>query len=117
MKRIRQVAAHYLAQGGAIMVDTVVGLNNVGSTLTGNFPASVPTWDQIRLQAATWDDLAAQYASWSEITEGVFRPKKIGFMKKGHHIAFRFYQENSTMVRVRLGPQQIGYKSMRPSRV
>lgn len=117
LKRIRQVAAHYLAQGGAIMVDTVVGLNNIGSTLTGNFPASVPTWDQIRLQAATWDDLAAQYSSWSDITEGVFRPKKIGFMKKGHHIAFRFYQENADMVRVRLGPQQIGYKPMRPSRV
>lgn len=117
LKRIRQVAAHYLAQGGNIMVDTVIGLNDIGSTLTGNFPASVYTWNTLRLAFGTWDNLSTQYSSWDAITQGVFRPKKIGFMKKGHHIAFRYYQSSSAMVRVRMGPQQIGYKPMRPSRV
>lgn len=117
LKRIRQVAAHYLAQGGDIKVDTVIGLNDVGSTLTGVLPASVYTWDTLRLAVATWDALALQYPNWVSLVQGVFRPKKIGFMKKGHHIAFRFYQSSSAMVRVRIGPIQLGYKPMRPSRV
>ncbi len=117
LKRIRQVAAHYLAQGGDIKIDTVIGLNDVGSTLTGTLPASVYTWDTLRLAIGTWEALALEFPNWVGLIQGVFRPKKVGFMKKGHHIAFRFYQENDDMVRVRLGPQQIGYKPMRPSRV
>ena len=117
LKRIRQISAHYLAQGGNILVDTVMGLNDIGSTLTGYFPASVYTWDTLRVAFGTWANVSTQYSSWNAITQGVFRPKKIGFMKKGHHVAFRYYQSNADMVRVRMGPQQVGYKPMRPSRV
>jgi hypothetical protein len=117
LKRIKQISAHYLAQGGNILVDTVIGLNDVGSTLTGNFPASVYTWDSLRLAFGTWANLSTQYSSWNAITQGVFLPKRIHFMKKGHHIAFRYYQSNSSMVRLRLGPQQLGYKAMRPGRI
>lgn len=117
LKRIKQVSAHYLAQGGNILVDTVLGLNDVGSTLTGNFPASVYTWDTLRLAFGAWTNLSTQYSSWDAITQGVFVPKRIHFMKKGHHIAFRYYQSNSSMIRLRMGPQQLGYKAMRPGRV
>jgi hypothetical protein len=38
LKKFKQLMLHYLVQGGFIKVDTVIGLNNIGKTLTGNFP-------------------------------------------------------------------------------
>lgn len=117
LKRFKQLAVHYLAQGGSINVDTVLGLNNVGTTLSSSFPASVYTWDTLRAAVSTWDNLKAQFPTWSDIVQGVFVPKRVRFIKRSQHLSFRFWQSTSSMSRVKTGPYQIGYKLQRPGRV
>lgn len=117
LKRFKQAAAHYLAQGGAIKADTVLGLNNLGRPLTTDLDASVPTWSQLGTTFDSWDDVPNQFPSWTDLVQGVFLPKRLRFLKKTHHFSMRFYQEHSNMVRLRMGPIQIGFKYMRPGRV
>lgn len=117
LKRFKQLAIHYLAQGGSLNVDTVLGLNNVGQTLMGNFPATVLTWDQLRMLLPNWSAVSAEFVSWDDLVEGVFRPKRVRFLKKDHHMSFRLWQSTPTMQRVRIGPFHIAFKLMRPMRV
>lgn len=117
LKRFKQLALHYLSQGAAIKVDTVLGLNNVGTTLTSDFPASVYTWDTLRASVSTWDSLKAQFATWSAIISGVFIPKRVKFLKRSQHFSFRLYQASAATQRLKIGPYQIGFKLMRPGRV
>lgn len=117
LKRNKQFAMHYLAQGDSIRVDAVLGLNNLGRTLTTEFPASVLTWAKLSNNVATWAGVAAQFVSWSDLIDSVFTRKRARFLKKDTHISFRLYQNSLNMARVRMGPFQIGYKLMRPGRV
>lgn len=117
LKRFKQIAIHYLAQGGNLNVDTVLGLNEVGQTLTGNFPATVLTWDQLRVLLPNWSSVAAEYPSWDGLVEGVFRPKRVRFLKKDHHLSFRLWQSTLAMQRAKVGPFHVAYKLMRPTRV
>lgn len=118
LKRFKQLGLHYLSQGGALKIDTVLGLNQIGTTLTGEFPATVLTWDQLSVLLGTWDALGAEYGFWDELIDGVFRPKRVRFIKKDHHMSFRLWQETgATMPRVKIGPFNIIYKTMRPQRI
>lgn len=117
LKRFRQIAVHYLAQGGGLKVDTVLGLNNIGSTLSTTFPATVYTWDTLKTSVSTWTGVKNQFATWNALIQGVFAPKRVRFLKKAHHFSFRLWQENNTMQRVRIGPFHIAYKLMRGGRV
>ena len=117
LKRFKQLAVHYLAQGGALKIDTVLGLNNVGQTLTSSFPASVYTWDTLRTALTTWDAVSSQFATWADVISGVFQARRVRFLKKSHHMSFRLWQENDEMSRVRVGPYEIGFKYMRSGRV
>lgn len=117
LKRFKQLAIHYLAQGGDLQVDTVLGLNEVGQTLTGNFPATVLTWDQLRVLLPNWSSVAEEYPAWSGLVEGVFRPKRVRFLKKDHHMSFRLWQSTPSMQRIKVGPFHIAFKLMRPTRV
>lgn len=117
LKKFKLLILHYLVQGGSIKVDTVIGLNNIGQTLTGNFPPSVYTWDTLRTSVATWDALKAQFATWNDVIQGVFVPKRVKFQKGSQHMSFRLYQSVSTISRLRIGPYAIGYKLKRPGRV
>lgn len=117
LKRFKQFAIHYLAQGGAVKVDAVLGLNEVGQTLTSSLPATVFTWDQLRALLPNWSSVSDEYSSWSSLIEGVFAPKRVRFLKKDHHFSFRLWQENATMTRLKVGPFHVVYKLMRPQRV
>jgi len=44
-------------------------------------------------------------------------PKRIGFLNRTQHFSFRLYQSSSSIVRLRFGPFEIGWKWMRPGRV
>jgi hypothetical protein len=117
LKRFKQLAIWYLVQGDAMTVDTVLGLNDIGSTLTSNFPVSVLTWDSLRAMINTWDGLKAQFAAWSTIVQSVFVPKRVRFQKKNQYFAFRLYQASGAVTRMQVGPFQIAYKLMRPGRL
>jgi hypothetical protein len=117
LKKFKQLMIHYLIQGGAIKVDTVVGLNNLGKTLTGTFPQSVFSWGSLGASIPTWDALKAQYATWSQLVQGVFKPKRLKFQKSSQHLNFRLYQSNKGVSRLRVGPFHIGYKQKRPGRI
>jgi hypothetical protein len=117
LKRFKQFGMHYLVQGADIKVDTVLGLNNIGATLSTTFPASTLTWDTLRTLIPNWDSVADEYATWSDLTQALFIPKKIRFLKRSQHFSFRLYQENSSVTRLRVGPYHVGYKQMRIGRV
>jgi len=117
LKRWKLFAIHYLAQGGALKIDTVLGLNNIGRTLTSTFPASVLTWNSFRVLVGTWAAAALEFATWADVIQGVFIPKRVRFTKKSHHLSIRVWQESAAMTRVRLGPFKITYKLMREGRV
>jgi hypothetical protein len=117
LKKFKYLAMHYLAQGGALKIDVVLGLNEFGQTLSSEFPASVFTWDTMRAQFGTWNALKTEFSNWSEIVQGVLLPKRVKFQKQSQYFSFRVYQEFLTMPRVKIGPYQIGFKLMRAGRV
>jgi len=117
LKRFKQVAFEHLVQGDSIKIDTVLGMNDVGSTLTTEFTPTVFTWDNLRTMLSNWDAVAQQYSTWNAIVQAVMQPKRARFLKRSQFLSFRLYQKSSAVTRLRLGPYQIGYKLMRPGRV
>jgi hypothetical protein len=117
LKKWKILAANYLAQGGALKIDTVLGLNDFGSTLTTTLPASVFTWDTLAATFRTWDALKVKFSNWNTVVNGVFLPKRIKFQKQSQYFSFRIYQSTSSMQRVKLGPFMLAWKMMRPGRV
>lgn len=117
LKRFKQLEVWYLAQGDSMKVDVVLGLNNIGQTLTGNFPVSGFTWDTLRGSISTWDALKAQFATWSAVVQSLFVPKRVRFQKKNQYFAFRLYQNSAAVTRMQIGPFQLGYKLQRPGRL
>lgn len=116
-KLFKQLAIYYLTQGGSLKLDTVTGLNEIGKTSLTEFPPTVLTWDQLAVLFTSWDALAQQYATWDAIVQGVFKPKRIKFLKRSQHLAFRIWQKDNQLDRVRLGPYSIGYKLQRVGRI
>jgi hypothetical protein len=108
---------NYLAQGGALRLDTIVGLNDIGFTATQTFPATVYTWDSLATTFGTWDRLAALIPTWDQVILSVFAPKKIKFLKRSQNMAFRLYQSSSAVNRVRIGPFQLLFKWQRLGRI
>lgn len=117
LKKFKELLLHYLAQGGDIKVDTVIGLNDFGQVLSSVFPASVLTWDTLRGSVANWDAVNAQFATWAFLVQGVFRPKRVKFQRASTHLSFRLYQSTSSMTRLQIGPFAIGYKLKRQGRI
>lgn len=117
LKKFKQLMLHYLVQGGNINVDTVLGLNQIGTTMTANFPSSVLDWDQLRTSLTTWDNVKAQFPTWATVINGVFQPKRVKFQKGSTHISFRLWQSTSAITRLQIGPYHVGYKLKRPGRV
>lgn len=117
LKRFKQFAVWYLAQGGGILMDSVLGLNEVGTTLTTTLPASVYNWDQLGNLFASWDDLALEFATWDDIISAVFLPKRARFSKKSQYFSMRLYRETNQVSRAQFGPFSLGYKVLRPGRV
>jgi hypothetical protein len=116
-KLFKQLALYYACQGGSLKLDTVVGLIDSGKTSTTVFPPSTPTWDSTRVTYATWDALRQGTSTWDTLVSAVFKPKRLKFLKRSTHLAFRLYQSSALMPKLRLGPYQIGYKLQRPGRI
>jgi hypothetical protein len=117
LKRFKQFAIHYLTQGGNLNIDAVLGLNQIGTTLSTQLTNSVLTWDQLSVVLPNWSSVAQEYPSWGQLINGVFRPKRARFLKKDQFLSFRLWQDTSAVARVKVGPFHIAYKSMRPTRV
>lgn len=117
LKRWKQVSMDYLADGGDLVIDVVLGLNNVGETLTTRFEKSVPTWTQTRSTISTWTSMREQYPTWSDVVQSVFQPGRVRMQKKSQFMSFRIYGSTSTLNNAQVGPYSVGYKLMRPGRV
>lgn len=117
LKRWKLVSMNYLAQGGALVLDTVLGLNEVGQIASTSFPESVMTWTQLRANIATWTDLKNQYSTWSQITQSVFIPARIRMQKKSQYMSFRLYGSVANLSNAKLGPYAVDFKLQRVGRV
>jgi hypothetical protein len=98
-------------------MDAVLGLNEVGTTLTSILPQSVYNWDQLGNLFASWDALALEYSTWNDIVQAVFLPKRARFSKKSQYFSIRLYRESSSVTRAQFGPFMLGFKQLRPGRV
>jgi hypothetical protein len=117
LKRFKQLSMYYLVQGGDIKLDTIIGLNEIGATTTTDFPQSVYTWTTLANSVHNWTALRSSFATWSLIVQGIYLPKRIRFLKRNQHFSFRLWQSSSDIVRLKVGPFEIGWKWMRPGRV
>lgn len=117
LKRFKQFAVWYLAQGGGIRLDSVTGLNEVGTTLTTVLPNSVYNWNQLGNLFASWDALEDEFATWDDIVQAVFLPKRARFSKKSQFFSMRLYRADKKVTRAQFGPFSLGFKQLRPGRV
>jgi hypothetical protein len=117
LKLVKMLAIHYLSQGDALRVDTVVGLNNIGRTANTMLPATVFVWDNMQAQFGTWDNLGVSATTWDNLISSVFKPKRIKFLKRTQNFAFRLYQNSANVSNVRVGPFDLAFKYQRPMRV
>lgn len=117
LKRWKMVAMNYLAEGGDIILDIVLGLNDVGQVASTTFPQSVPTWSQIAENVPTWTDMKNQYSTWASVIQSVFIPARIRMQKKSQFMSFRLYGSTSPMANVELGPYEVVFKQQRVGRV
>lgn len=117
LKRFKHFILHYLVQGGDINIDVVLGLNNIGETLSSSFPSSVMSWSGLRTSVTNWTGVKNLFPTWSDLTSAEFMPKRVRFLKKSQHLSFRLYQSTSSIQRLKIGPFEIGYIEMRAGRV
>ncbi|HWV47693.1 MAG TPA: hypothetical protein VN039_16975, partial [Nitrospira sp.] len=117
LKRWKLVSMNYLAQGGNLILDVVLGLNEVGQVASTNFPQSVMTWTQLRSNITTWTNLKNQYSTWSHITQSVFIPARIRMQKKSQYMSFRLYGSVANLAKAEIGPYAVDYKLQRVGRV
>lgn len=117
LKLWQQLLVNYQCSGDSINIDTVVGLNNVGATITTNLPPTIYTWDTLALAFATWNALGGTNADWDALIQAVFKPRRARFLKRSQNFAFRLWQNSSSVDHIVIGPFQLGFKPMRPGRV
>jgi hypothetical protein len=117
LKRWKLVAMNYLAQGGGLNLDIVLGLNVVGQLASTTFPQSVPTWTSTRATISSWTNMKNQYATWTQVIKSVFIPKRIRMQKKSQFLSFRLYGTVPNLSNAVLGPYEVAFKLQRVGRV
>ena len=117
LKRWKLIAMNYLAQGGSLVLDIVLGLNEVGQTATTQFPQSVPTWSAVRANVSTWTNMKNQYATWKQVIQSVFIPARIRMQKKSQFMSFRLYGSVANLTDAQIGPYEVAFKLQRVGRV
>ena len=117
LKRFTFFILTYLAQGDAVNIDTVLGQNDIGSTLSTQFPATVPSWNTLAQSISTWAGLKSQFADWGQIVASVFIPDRLRFLKKSQFLQFRLWQASHNVTRLKIANYEVGFKPMRPGRI
>lgn len=114
----KMLMLHYLVGGDALKLDTIIGLNTIGQTTTTEWPVTVYTWDRLSpTPYSSWNNLANSFPTWDSAVDAIFFVKRIKFLKRSQHLAFRIYQKSSSVTSARLGPFALAYKAQRPGRV
>ena len=114
----KMLMLHYLVGGDALKLDTIIGLNTIGQTTTTEWPVTVYTWDRLSpTPYSSWNNLANSHPTWDSVVDAIFFVKRIKFLKRSQHLAFRIYQKSNTVTAARLGPFALAYKAQRPGRV
>lgn len=117
LKLWTELLMNYECAGDHLNVDVVLGLNDVGSTVSTVLPATIFTWDKLSSTFSTWDSLNSSVPTWDDLINAVFIPKRLRFLKRSQNFAFRIWQNSSSVTQVTLGPFQLGFKRMRPGRI
>jgi len=88
-KLFKQVQAHHKIVNDSLTLETVTGLQETGSVSLTTLPAT---------------------------GTGVFRNKRIKFLKRSQYLAFRLYPTNNFSNELVIGPMAVGFKWQRPGR-
>lgn len=117
LKRWKQVAMNYLVGGGDLIIDIVLGLNEIGQVANTVFPESVYTWSSLSQNVKTWTDLKNSFSTWSQVVQSVFVPARIRMQKKSQFLSFRIYGSVNNLSAAQIGPYQLAYKLQRVGRI
>lgn len=116
-KSWKQLMMSYLSDGDGLVIDTVVGLNEIGQTASSILPETSPSWLLIGSEYNTWAILNGIYPTWTSIIEASFGAARVKFLKRSQYFAFRIYQNSASVTDVALGSYALGYKPLRPGRI
>jgi hypothetical protein len=116
-KLFKQLMLHYLVGGDSLRLDTVVGLNTIGSTATSTWPITVYWWDKLSTLFNSWDTIANSYPTWDSIVDSVYFIKRIKFLKRSQYLAFRIYQNSASVNKASIGNFALGFKRQRQGRI
>lgn len=113
----KMLMLHYLVGGDALKLDTIIGLNTIGQTTTSEWPVTVYSWDRLSpTPYSSWNNLANSHPTWDSVVDAIFFVKRIKFLKRNQHLAFRIYQKSGSVTAAKLGPFALAYKAQRPGR-
>lgn len=113
----KQLMLHYLVGGDSLRLDTITGLNTVGTTATSTWPITVYWWDKLSTLFNKWDTLTNSYPTWDSLVDSVYFIKRIKFLKRSQYLAFRIYQNSNAVNKVSLGNFALGFKRQREGRI
>jgi hypothetical protein len=114
----KMVLLTYLCVGDTIRLDTVPGMNEIGTTAKNAFPATGTTWGQVAAEGYTWGTVdPALYPTWDYPVDSQFVPKRVKFLKRSQLMSFRFWQNSSAIKALTIGPMAVIAKPQRIGRV
>lgn len=107
----------YVVSGDVICMDTVPGLNEIGTTSPTTFPATGNTWASMASLGLTWAGSPVLFPTWASPVTSQFITKRIRFLKRAQMMSFRFWQNSNLIKSLALGPWGLIVKPQRVGRV
>lgn len=106
----------YQVAGDSIRMDTVPGLNEIGTQSKTAFPATGMTWTQVANLGLLWAGSPTEFPTWASPVESQFITKRIRFLKRSQMMSFRLYQNSNLVRSLQLGPWAVVVKPQRVGR-
>lgn len=116
-KLFKQIAMTYFVGGDNLKLDTIVGLNEDGTTSLTEWATSLISWTGMQATYPTWAALTAAQPTWNALASPLYTTKRIKFLKRSQHLGFRIWQKSANVSHVRLGPWSLGFKPQRAGRI
>lgn len=106
----------YQVAGDSIRMDTVPGLNEIGTQSKTAFPSTGMTWTQVANLGMLWAGNPVSFPTWASPVESQFITKRIRFLKRSQMMSFRLYQNSGLVRSLQLGPWAVIVKPQRVGR-
>lgn len=112
----KMILLTYVVAGDNLVLDTVPGLNEIGTTSNTQFVATGQSWADIAAQGILWGGDLSLYPTWDAPVDSQFVTNRVRFLKRAQMMSFRLYQNSSSVKALILGPWSLVAKPQRIGR-